>query len=201
MSWSVLSEPWKVAFEQAIWAYIQNEAPPIGAVVLDSQGEIVSKGACNFLSDRLAHAETQALSAIPANVDRKSASIYSTLEPCPMCTGAIRVCQLSHLHFAAKDPSAGFSDYLDANHFMREFPCTVHLPENSVLEFVQIALTVEFRSRTGHNRWADSWTRYDPVAAQYGRELCKREKFRKWSDSSTTAESIYEQVSEQAPSA
>ena len=108
--WSQLSEPWQLALEQAIAAYLHRDSAPIGAVIVNGQNKIVSQGANAFTDGRLAHAELNALVALPPDALRTSCEIYSTLEPCPMCAGAIRMSQLRGVHFAARDPSAGSSD-------------------------------------------------------------------------------------------
>ena len=87
-----------------------------------------------------------------ADIDRTQCEIYSTLEPCPMCTGAVRMSQLRAVHFAARDPSAGSTEFLTANRFMREFPCVAHTPRDALLELVIVSLLMEYRRRTGHMR-------------------------------------------------
>ena len=93
----------------AVEAYLENSVP-IGAAVVSKSGVVISVGRNKFIQDRTAHAETEALRVVPASLDRKNASIYSSMEPCPMCTGAIRVMQLKTLHIAARDPAAGSTD-------------------------------------------------------------------------------------------
>jgi len=166
--WSQLNEPWRVALEQAIAAYLEQDSAPIGAAIINGQGEVIARGANAFASSRLAHAELNALVALPSDTDRSSCEIYSTLEPCPMCAGAIRMSQLRGVHFAAHDPSAGSTDLLNANEFMREFPCTIHRPQNPDLEAVIVSLVLEFRVRTGHVRWLEHWRDYHPVGASRG---------------------------------
>jgi tRNA(adenine34) deaminase len=192
--WSQLNEPWRVAFEQAIAAYLGQNSAPIGAAIIDGRGEVVSRGANAFASSRLAHAELNSLVALPSNTDRTACEIYSTLEPCPMCVGAIRMSQLRGVHFAARDPSAGFTDLLSANEFMREFPCAVHRPQDPDLEAVIVSLVLEFRLRTGHTRWLDHWRAYHPVAANCGLCLFESSAHSNWVARAATAESIYDQV-------
>ena len=153
--WSQLNEPWRLALEQAIAAYLEQDSAPIGAVIVNGQGQVVAQGANAFASSRLAHAELNALVALPSDADRMSCEIYSTLEPCPMCAGAIRMSQLRGVHFAAHDPSAGSAELLSANEFMREFACAVYAPQNPDLEAVIVSLVLEFRLRTGHRRWLE----------------------------------------------
>jgi tRNA(adenine34) deaminase len=192
--WRSLEEPWRAAFEQAIVAYLQRASAPIGAVVVDERGDVVARGANDFSSNRLAHAEMAALSQVSTAAERSTYEIYSILEPCPMCTGAIRMCQLRAVHFAAVDPSAGSTPFLDANDFMREFPCSVHPPQDLELEHVVVALVVEFRIRTGHHRWRERWSRYHAVGAELGAHLASANSYGAWTNSPTSAAQIYDQL-------
>jgi tRNA(adenine34) deaminase len=80
---------------------------PIGCVIcLDD--EIVAEGKNSIWAPRLAlyrHAEMEALRALPANLtDRlKQMTLYTTLEPCVMCAGAILLHQIGRVVFGAAD--------------------------------------------------------------------------------------------------
>lgn len=192
--WRELPATWQASFEQAVVAYLHLKSAPVGAVVVDERREIVARGANNFEANRLAHAETAALSAIPPGVDRSKCEIYSTVEPCPMCIGAIRLCQVRGLHFAALDPAAGSTAFLDASEFMREFSCSVYPPSTPELEFVVVALVTEFRTRTGHHRWRERWRQYHPRGAELGDRLASSNVYRQWVSSSISAEHLYESL-------
>jgi tRNA(adenine34) deaminase len=192
--WRDLAEPWRAAFEQAVLAYLELASAPIGAVVVNGSRAIVSRGANHFSSNRLAHAEMAALSQIPPGTDRSEYKIFSILEPCPMCIGAIRMCQLRAVHFAAVDPSAGSTAFLNANDFMREFPCSIHPPIDRQLELAAVVLAVEFRTRTGHHRWRERWSGYHPEGAALGLRLAGENAHDAWRSSSASAEQIYEQL-------
>jgi tRNA(Arg) A34 adenosine deaminase TadA len=85
---------------------------PVGAVVVDSQGVVLSR-ACNRtreLHDPTAHAEMLAIRAacVAASSERLTgADLYVTLEPCPMCATAISFARIRRLYFAASDPKGG----------------------------------------------------------------------------------------------
>ena len=192
--WRELPDIWRASFEQAAIAYLQLGSAPIGAVIVDERREIVARGANNFEASRLAHAEMIALSAIPPGIDRSKCEIYSTVEPCLMCIGAIRLCQLRGAHFAALDPAAGSTAFLSANEFMCEFSCSVYSPITPVLEFVVVALISEFRTRTGHHRWRERWMRYHARGANFGGRLASSNAYRQWVNSSISAEHLYESL-------
>ncbi|MHC6178311.1 nucleoside deaminase [Clostridium sp. JNZ X4-2] len=98
------------AIKQARIALELGEVP-VGAVITKNQ-KLISK-ACNLketLKDSTAHAEIIAIkgaSKILKNWRLKDCSMYVTLEPCPMCAGAILQCRISKLYIGTFDPNAG----------------------------------------------------------------------------------------------
>ena len=81
---------------------------PVGAVVLDGSGNIIGKGANmrEQSADPLAHAEVLAMK--DAATSRKSwnlsdCTLVVTLEPCPMCAGAVLQTRLKRVIFGAWD--------------------------------------------------------------------------------------------------
>ena len=91
---------------------------PIGAVIVLG-GRIIAEGqnAIWFPSfNQNRHAEIEALRAVPKNLWDASAemTLYTTLEPCMMCAGAIKLARLQRLVFGAFDPQAGvFGSIMD----------------------------------------------------------------------------------------
>ena len=89
------------------------EEAPIGAVLVDpTTGEVVAEGknAPIALCDPTAHAEILAIRAgglARANYRLTGLSLFVTLEPCPMCAGAISQARIGRLVFAASDPKGG----------------------------------------------------------------------------------------------
>lgn len=85
---------------------------PIGAVVLNSQGDVVGRGynrreACD---DPTAHAEVLALRDAAARTGSwrlQDCTLVVTLEPCAMCAGAIVLSRVPRLVLGAWDPKAG----------------------------------------------------------------------------------------------
>jgi len=84
---------------------------PVGAVVV-RQGEVIGRGANarEASGDPTAHAELVALRDASASAGQwrlSEATVYVTLEPCPMCAGALVMARLGALVFGAADPKAG----------------------------------------------------------------------------------------------
>ncbi|MGA8939685.1 MAG: tRNA adenosine(34) deaminase TadA [Acidobacteriaceae bacterium] len=85
---------------------------PVGCIIVSDEGEIVARGENRVLrnSDPTAHAEIIALRAAGAalgNYRLVGCTLYSTLEPCAMCAGAILHARISRLIYGAPDPKAG----------------------------------------------------------------------------------------------
>jgi tRNA(Arg) A34 adenosine deaminase TadA len=98
------------AFAQAHAAALRGEVP-VGACILRDGQILASAGnRTRELSDPSAHAEMLAIRAACAATGEErltGADLYVTLEPCPMCAGAISFARLRRLYFAAPDPKGG----------------------------------------------------------------------------------------------
>lgn len=86
---------------------------PIGAVIV-CQNQIISRAhnLTETLNDPTAHAEMQAITAATNYLGGKyidQCTLFVTVEPCPMCAGALYWAQLGKLVYGATDPKRGFS--------------------------------------------------------------------------------------------
>lgn len=93
----------------------EEEEVPIGAVIIHKQ-RIIAKGRnmTERLHDATAHAEMIAITAATEAVGGKylnDCSLYVTVEPCPMCAGAIAWSQIGKVVYGADDPKRGFSRF------------------------------------------------------------------------------------------
>jgi len=85
---------------------------PVGAVVVGPDGSVLGEGfnEREATGDPTAHAELLAIRRAAARVGRwrlDGATLYVTLEPCPMCAGAIACARLPLVVYGADDPKAG----------------------------------------------------------------------------------------------
>jgi cytidine deaminase len=118
------------ALAQARAAAARDEAP-IGAVVVDAQGRIVAAAGnrTRELADPTAHAEMLAIREACARLGAErlaGCDLHVTLEPCPMCAGAISHARIRRLYYGAQDPKGG-----GVAHGARVFshPTCLHVPE------------------------------------------------------------------------
>ncbi|WP_052299092.1 tRNA adenosine(34) deaminase TadA [Thermodesulfatator indicus] len=101
----------KMALEEASLA-AEDEEVPVGAVLVSEKGEILAKAHNKPISlcDPTAHAEILVLreaSRKIGNYRLLGTTLYVTLEPCPMCAGALVYARVKRLVFGAFDPKAG----------------------------------------------------------------------------------------------
>ena len=102
----------ELALEEAERAN-QEGTYPIGALVVSPDGIILSRGHNRVYSvgDYTAHAEVEALRSagglLIAASYRGKCTLYTTLEPCLMCTGALLLANISRVVWAANDPDYG----------------------------------------------------------------------------------------------
>lgn len=99
------------ALGHAELAAVENEVP-VGAVVISSDNEIIGAAGNRPIgsSDPTAHAEILAIRSAAAylgNYRLTGATLYTTVEPCVMCAGAIVNARISRLVFGTHDPRFG----------------------------------------------------------------------------------------------
>ena len=105
----------RLAYDEAVRAFDEDEVP-VGAVIVQRNRVIAAAhNQREQLRDPTAHAEmiaiTQAAAAL-ASWRLDECLLYVTLEPCPMCAGAILQARIPWLIYGAADPKAGAVDSL-----------------------------------------------------------------------------------------
>lgn len=110
-------ERWmRLALQEARAAEALGEVP-VGAVIVRG-GELVATGhnLTHTLQDATTHAEMVAIRRAAEAIGHwrlLDCTLYVTLEPCAMCSGAIVLARIPRLVYAAADPKAGMSGSLD----------------------------------------------------------------------------------------
>ncbi len=100
----------KLAIEQAKLAFDEGEVPVGAVIVKDNEVIAVGRNKRESSKNALSHAETEAIN----NACKKlggwrlwECDIYVTLEPCPMCAGAIVNARIPNVYFGAYDKNFG----------------------------------------------------------------------------------------------
>ena len=109
------------ALKQAVIAFDRSEVP-VGAVIV-YKNQIISRGynQMELLHDPTAHAEMIAITSASERLSETSTkhrgslegcTLYVTMEPCPMCAGALVIAKCTNLVFGARDLKAGACESL-----------------------------------------------------------------------------------------
>lgn len=134
VEWDALAPPWREVLLLTWDAYTAGTIP-VGAVIVDEAGEVVARGRnrifddpldCQLGRSRLAHAELNALLALPSDRRYEGYSLYTALEPCHLCLSAAISVRVGQVRYAASDPYAGAAGKL--------VPSKDHLAHPIVLE-------------------------------------------------------------------
>ncbi len=119
-----------IALQEAQKAADAGEVP-VGAVILDPDGQIVARAhnLTRWGNDPTAHAEIRVIRAASQILEQErleGCTLFVTLEPCAMCAGAIAHARIKRVVYGAADPKSGGTD-----HGARVFdhPQTHHKPE------------------------------------------------------------------------
>lgn len=119
----------ELALQEASKA-LEEDTYPVGAVIVDGDGQIVATGRnrVHTRKDATAHAEMEAIrnageSIFKAKVNREHFTMYTSLEPCPMCTGGILFANISRVVWLLNDDMGfgGYKKIKDTNAFDSKF--------------------------------------------------------------------------------
>lgn len=137
------AEHMKAALVQAKAALDAGEVPVGAVIVRDGQVIACAHNEREALGDPTAHAEVLALRRAAKLLGRRRLSdctLYVTLEPCPMCAGAIVMADLGSVVYGAADAQAGCAGSVYAlpedPAFGRKIPCMGGLMEGECREIL-----------------------------------------------------------------
>ncbi len=183
--WDRLSEPWQICLTLSWESYCEGSVP-IGAVVVDRQGRLLSRGRNRrsvsssinhkeITGSQLAHAELNALLALdPTRVEMRTVELYTVLEPCPLCIGAICMAGVKTIRYAARDNWAGSTNLLDASPYLHWKRISAIIPQDRELEMVIHMLQVVDQLRRDYSRTEEvlaKWSLDFPENVRKGRLL------------------------------
>jgi len=184
--YQTLEKHWKVAFDLAFQSLLEGSIP-IGAVIMNEHGDIVSTGR-NLIFEKneiphqitnhpLAHAEMNAILKIENLYNQKEHiyHIYTTMEPCPLCFGAILMSDIYHLYFAAKDPWAGSTNL--RNDYIRFKRLHINGPY-PLLSDIQLTIQGFYElSKRGENHVVKAFEKQSKKAIHVARLLIEDDTF------------------------
>lgn len=145
----------RLALRQAEMAFDAKEVP-IGCVIV-KEGKVIGKGynQVESLKDATAHAEILAIGAASSAVENwrlSDCTLYVTLEPCPMCAGAILNSRISRVVYGSSDSRFGGCgttvDVISNNALKRDVVITSGVLAEECLGLLQLFFQ-EMRARKG----------------------------------------------------
>ncbi|HYU76351.1 MAG TPA: nucleoside deaminase [Ktedonobacteraceae bacterium] len=210
MIWQRLSLEWQYCIEGA-WAAYCHGSLPHGAVVVDAQGNIVARGrnrireqtteGRQLAGNRLAHAEMNALLELDWRaVNVYGCKLYSTIQPCPMCIGAVRMAHMQEVHYAGRDNGAGATSLIDKTPFFESGNIRVFGSEDPELEILLMAIQVEATFSQSHPNaaeWVELMSSGVSLGAKLGTELFATGLLQQWKEEKKEAAFVLDQLHEQ----
>ncbi|RPI34679.1 MAG: nucleoside deaminase [Chloroflexota bacterium] len=191
--WESLAIPWQASIQEAWLAHCHNTVP-IGAAIAGPDGTILATGRNRILDGPgegqslyghpLAHAEMNALVSMDyKSIDPHVCTLYTTMEPCPLCLGAFYMSGLRQIRFASRDPLAGSINLLGATEYLSRKVITVVEPEDPALEDILIAWHVEFNLEHDRDdrarRLHAVWSPVVPLGVLLGEKLFRNGELRR----------------------
>lgn len=207
--WSDLLKPWQVCLELAWEAYCED-CFPIGAVVTNAGGEVISRGRNRVFEKHfpggrsnghaLAHAEVEALQGIVDYdaIDPHTCILYTTTEPCPMCMGTFYMSGLRTLYYAARDPYAGSANMLGTTWYLSHKPIKISGPDPA-LESTIVSLFVEqelgiYAGKIPEGLFWESYGKAIPEGIGLGRRLFEQSQLKTMRKSGMAASDVYDRI-------
>lgn len=205
-AWQELSEPWRVCLDEA-WTAYRARSLPIGAAMVAPDGSIAGRGrnrifeslcadAGHLFGHGLAHAEMNAMLSIDrAAVAPRECVLYTTLEPCALCVGALRMVGVREVHYLARDINAGSLALLETTDFMRRGNVRYTPAGRADLEQADVAMNVAALLELGSpDVVVDRWIVARVPGAELGRELFETGELRAWADRGDSVECVLDRL-------
>jgi len=174
-----LSEPERACLALAWEAFLAG-TNPVGAVVIDASGRIVASGRNavygahpNLLSaSRLAHAEINALFGLAVHERHGALRLVTSLEPCQMCAGAVRMATVGALTYLGADPVNGTAWALESARFVNHRPVQVTGPRTDSVGLLASGLAQAFvQARSPDGNFAAAYRQRRPDLAAVAQSL------------------------------
>ena len=200
--WKDISAPWRAAFEEA-WEAFRTGSVPIGAALCDESGAILLRdrnrsNEADTVNRRISHAEANLLRRLDTSVgDLYSLTLYTTMEPCPMCMGTAVMAGIRHLRSAARDPYCGMVHLAETEPYYEE----KHLDftfEGGEVELVQLTVQsyreLRYVDSGASPKVLDKFEAYLPRAVAAARELYAAKELDRLADADTDAGEVFDRI-------
>lgn len=204
--WDRLDRPWQEAFKLA-WDAYKKGTIPIGCVIVNQDGEIISKGQNQIFDTtgnsplartNMAHAEMNALLGLNESnhPEIRSYILYTTMEPCPMCFGTAIMMNIRNIYYAADDGFAGATSLNDKLEYIKNKNLNI-VKVGGEVEAFQLILQTAYEYGRNHSRIdkiLNAWGDVNSLAVDCGIELGKSGYFEDAVKSNKSIEEVYKDV-------
>ncbi len=200
--WNDISGAWQIAFKEA-WQAFCAGSTPIGAVLCDLQGKVISSdhnrsNEPQTVNKRIAHAEANVLRSLDTFVlEPKTLTLYTTMEPCPMCMGTILMSDIRKLRFAAADTYCGMTHLLMSEPYYssKNISCIF---EGGELEQVQITIQayyeLKFTEQGKGGQVLEKFAEHCPTAVETAKRLYETRWLDKAADSGEDISEVFDYI-------
>ncbi len=186
LCWNGLDKGWQASFNKGWEAYILGN-PPIGAAILDSNNKLISFGrhrifdrngdSGSLYGTNLSHAAVNAILQVGShpNKDVMHYTLYSTVELCPLCFGAVIMSGIKRIKFGAIDRLECICGLHQMSDLMTENGIYIDGPVRGIQD-IQAALQTCYemeQGRLGDNTLIDAWRSICPMGVKAGIKLYK----------------------------
>lgn len=206
--WNELEKPWQEALREA-WTAYKKGTIPIGCVIVNEKDEVVSRGR-NRIFDKesnnplagcnMAHAEMTAMLGVKEreHPDIRGYRLYTTMEPCPMCFGAMVMMNIRSIAYGARDTLAGAINLNDKMEYIKSKNIRINHYGQDIEAFQLILSTVfEYeRQHPGLENILRVWRNADEVAVELGSKLHEEGYLKAAVKNNKDLESIYDEIAE-----
>ena len=187
LAWGQLESGWKVAFEQA-WQAFRSGSFPVGAALVGSDGQVLAAGRNRIFDKRgeslagslLAHAEVAALGELSPDERHDGVTLFTTLEPCLFCIGAVVLSRVGLVRFAGADGYGGAARFpSELNAQTARYELEIQGPLVGPFGRLGTALTLAYLLAS--DRWArviEHARQTDPGLLELSRELGRLDTLR-----------------------
>jgi tRNA(adenine34) deaminase len=204
--WNDLNYIWQEAFSLA-WESFKRDTIPIGAVIVDECGSIVARGRNRIFDEKssnplagtyMAHAEMTAMIKLKdkEHPNTKKYTLYSTMEPCPMCFGTMVMMGIRNLRYAAKDGFAGAAELNSKMDYIKNKQIAI-AKEAPELEKFQICLQSGYECLRNHSRLDEvlaSWSSYCSEGVALAIKLHAEDYFKLGVRDNKSIQEIYDEI-------
>jgi len=180
----------RLAFDSA-WEALRADSVPVGAVVTDGVGSVVAIGRARSMdrtaepgrlsNTSIAHAEIDALAQLTPG-RHTDFTVWATLEPCILCTGALVIASIGAVRFAASDPLwTGLDRLPDLNAFVASrWPRRIGPRTDELGAFAMLLPLLFYRQRYPEGASITTHRTAAPGVAALADDLVDSEERRGW---------------------